>query len=106
MTVTKLPGPTTPAAGRHPWSLRPPLAAPHQQRLAFQRYFLDTVRRERGEWTVGRAKPVFRRFWQSHSYRSTIRRHFNRLVAEGHLIRHGDGTPRIYYTVVPEGEGQ
>nr|BEK68800.1 hypothetical protein KPHV_60270 [Kitasatospora purpeofusca] len=99
MTVTELPGSSTPAAGR------PPLALPHQQRLAFQQYFLDTVRGEQGEWTVGRSKPVFRRFWQSHSYRSTIRRHLNRLAVEGHLDRHGVGTPRVFYTY-RETEGQ
>lgn len=72
--------------------------AAHRRRIAFQQYFLDLVRSEQGEWTVGRAKPVFRRFWQSHSYRSTIRRHLERLAADGHLERHGDGTPRRFYT--------
>lgn len=106
MTITELPGSSAPAAGRPPWALQVPNAMPYQQRLAFKKYLLDTIRREGGEWTVGRAKPVFRHFWQRHSYRSTIRRHLTRLVTEGHLIRHGIGTPRIYYTVTPEGEGQ
>ncbi|PBC72223.1 hypothetical protein BX265_5001 [Streptomyces sp. TLI_235] len=73
-------------------------AGRHALRQAIREYLLNTIRREQGEWTVGRAKPVFRRFWGSHTYRATIRRHLAQLAAEGHLDRHGDGTPRRYYT--------
>ncbi len=73
--------------------------SPAARRVAFRQYFLDTIRAEGGEWTVGRAKPVFRRFWRSHNYRATIRRELARLTAEGHLTRHGDGTSRRFYTL-------
>lgn len=87
MTITSLAGATTaPAPGSH------------TRRLAFRQHLLDTIRREGGEWTVGRLKPVCRNFRRSHTYRSTIRRHLARLTAEGHLDRHGVGTPRVFYT--------
>jgi hypothetical protein len=79
-------------------------AGRHVLRRAFHEYLLATIRSEQGEWTVGRAKPVFRRFWQSHNYRATIRRHLTRLAEQGHLLRHGDGTPRIYYTYRTEAD--
>jgi hypothetical protein len=75
-----------------------PAPGPHARRLALRQHLLDTIRREGGEWTVGRAKPVFRQFLRSHTYRATIRRHLARLAVEGHLNRHGDGTPRRFYT--------
>lgn len=76
----------------------------HVLRKAFDEYFLGVIRSEQGEWTVGRAKPVYRRFWRKHTYRKSIRRHFARLVREGHLVRHGDGTARIYYTYRTENQ--
>lgn len=87
MTTTEQAGTTTVlAAGRLP---RRPDAI---------RHLLDVIREEGGEWTVGRAKPVYRRFLGSHTYRATIRRHLELLAATGRLARHGDGTPRRFYT--------
>lgn len=86
MTINQLPGAT-----------QPPAAGP-RVRLNTRQHLLDTIRREGGEWTVGRAKPVLRRFLGGHIYRATIRRHLRHLEADGHLIEHGNGTPRRYYT--------
>jgi hypothetical protein len=73
-------------------------AGPRTRHPDVMAHLLSVIRREGGEWTVGRAKPVYRRFLRKHTYRATIRRHLARLEADGHLIRHGDGTPRRYYT--------
>lgn len=63
-----------------------------------RQHLLDTIRREGGEWTVGRAKPVCRRLLKRHILRVTIRRHLRWLEANGHLTEHGRGTARIFYT--------
>lgn len=75
-----------------------PAAGPRPGNRDAMAQLLSVIRREGGEWTVGRAKPVYRRLLRRHTYRATIRRHLARLEADGHLIRHGDGTPRRYYT--------
>lgn len=62
-------------------------------------HLLSVIRERHGEWTVGRAKPVYRQFLGSHTYRATIRRHLALLEEAGHLNRHGDGTPRRFYTL-------
>lgn len=95
MTNTALAGASAPAAGRLP-----------RRRPDAIKNLLDTIRAEGGEWTVGRAKPVYRAFLRSHTYRATIRRHLALLEATGRLTRHGDGTPRRFYTYRPEGEGR
>lgn len=80
-----------------------PAAGPRPVRPSARAYLLATIRHEGGEWTVGRAKPVYRRLLRAHTYRATIRRDLARLEAEGHLARHGDGTPRRFYSYRPEG---
>ncbi|MEV6833560.1 hypothetical protein AB0N17_03355 [Streptomyces sp. NPDC051133] len=59
---------------------------------------VEVVRREGGEWTVGRMKRACRRLVGTHIYRSTARRYLAELHRLGHLDRHGDDTPLRYYT--------
>ena len=61
-------------------------------------HLLDIIRREGGEWTVGRAKPVYRRLLGRHTLRATIRRDLRWLEANGHLEEHGYGTAHRFYT--------
>lgn len=93
MTTSVQAGAQLPAAGELPG---------HPDAMA---HLLTTIRTEQGEWTVGRAKPVYRRFLRQHTYRATIRRHLARLEAAGHLTRHGDGTPRRYYALARTAKG-
>ncbi|MBT2505118.1 hypothetical protein J7I98_04245 [Streptomyces sp. ISL-98] len=86
MTTTPMVGASAPAAGGCP------------RRIDAMAHLLAVIKRDRGEWTVGRAKPVYRHLLRKHIYRATIRRHLARLEAAGHLTRHGDGTPRRFYT--------
>ncbi len=60
---------------------------------------LEAIRREGGEWTVSRVKRACRQIVGTHVYRSTARRHLAALHRDGHLDRHGDGTPRRFYTL-------
>ncbi|MER7813854.1 hypothetical protein [Streptomyces sp. NPDC096153] len=78
-------------------------AAARRRQSGAVQHLLDTIRAEGGEWTVGRAKPVYRAHLGSHTYRTTIRRHLALLHTAGYLHRHGDGTPRRFYTYRPEG---
>ncbi|MEV5659834.1 hypothetical protein [Streptomyces flaveolus] len=64
---------------------------------------LHVMNAEGGEWTVGRVKAEYRRIVGRHVYRSTIRRDLAALYRHGHLVRHGDGTPRRYYTPRKDG---
>ncbi|WP_432010134.1 hypothetical protein [Streptomyces cucumeris] len=74
------PNPAHPARGR----VRPSL--------------LEAMRREGGEWTVGRLKRVWRQATGTHVLRMSCRRFLAGLHRDGHLDRHGDGTPRRFYT--------
>ncbi|MFD7016045.1 hypothetical protein [Streptomyces sp. NPDC059928] len=75
-----------------------------QRRPDALRNLINTIRAEGGEWTVGRAKPVYRRYLRSHTLRATIRRHLALLEETGLLTRHGDGTSRRFYLYRPEGD--
>jgi hypothetical protein len=59
---------------------------------------LEVISREGGEWTVGRVKREWRQITGTHVLRMSIRRYLAALHRDGHLNRHGDGTPRRYYT--------
>jgi hypothetical protein len=76
---------------------------PRIHRNDLRQILLHIIRREGGEWTVGRCKPVYRRIVRRHVYRATIRRDLAALHAGGHLQRHGDGTPRRFYTYCTKG---
>jgi DeoR/GlpR family transcriptional regulator of sugar metabolism len=64
---------------------------------------LDEIREQGGQWTTGRVKRLYRQRITGHIYRHNIRRDLAHLHDEGHLTRHGDGTPRRYYTLCQEG---
>lgn len=59
---------------------------------------LEVIRTEGGEWTVGRVKRAWHQVTGTHVLRMSIRRYLAALHRDGHLDRHGDGTPRRYYT--------
>ncbi|MDX3714369.1 hypothetical protein PV733_36690 [Streptomyces europaeiscabiei] len=59
---------------------------------------LEAIRREGGEWTVGRVKRAWRQVTGTHVLRMSIRRFLAALHRDGHLDRHGDDTPRRFYT--------
>lgn len=59
---------------------------------------LEVIRREGGEWTVGRVKRAWRQVTGTHVLRMSCRRFLAALHRDGHLDRHGDGTPRRFYT--------
>ncbi|XUM01270.1 hypothetical protein ACQ86F_31840 [Streptomyces venezuelae ATCC 10712] len=85
-------------AAQAPGAGRPP------RRISMPSVLLAAIRDEQGEWTVGRAKPLYRRILGTHTYRATIRRHLALLEALGYLTRHGDGTPHRCYTYRTEGQ--
>lgn len=60
---------------------------------------LVVIRREGGEWTVGRLKRAWRQFTGTHVLRMSCRRYLAALHRDGHLDRHGDGTPHRFYTL-------
>lgn len=64
---------------------------------------LEVIRREGGEWTVGRVKRAWHQVTGTHVLRMSIRRYLAALYRDGHLDRHGDGTPRRYYTATTKG---
>ncbi|TMU98059.1 hypothetical protein [Streptomyces sp. DASNCL29] len=59
---------------------------------------LEVIRREGGEWTVGRLKRAWHQATGTHVLRMSCRRFLADLHRDGHLDRHGDGTPRRFYT--------
>jgi hypothetical protein len=63
---------------------------------------LDAIRDEGGQWTAGRARAFCRQTIGTHVWRATARRHLADLHRLGHLERHGDGTPRRFYSYLPK----
>ena len=63
----------------------------------------QVILRQGGEWTVGRVKREWRRILGTHVLRMAARRYLAGLHRDGHLDRHGDGTPRRFYTVTSGG---
>lgn len=59
---------------------------------------LEVIRRDGGEWTVGRVKRAWHQVTGTHVLRMSCRRYLAALHRDGHLVRHGDGTPRRFYT--------
>lgn len=60
---------------------------------------LEVIRREGGEWTVGRLKRAWHKATGTHVLRMSCRRYLAALHRDGHLDRHGDGTVRRFYTL-------
>lgn len=59
---------------------------------------LVVIQAEGGVWTTGRVKRTWRQITGTHVLRMSVRRYLAALHRDGHLNRHGDGTPRRYYT--------
>lgn len=70
---------------------------------SLRRELLALAHAEGGEWTVGRARSACHRLVGTHVYRATARRLLASLHRLGHLERHGDGTPRRFYTTSTKG---
>jgi DeoR/GlpR family transcriptional regulator of sugar metabolism len=83
-----------------------PAYRPELRNTSRQQMLLHIVGLEGGEWTVGRVKALYRRTLGRHVYRSTIRRDLATLQAHGFLTRHGDGTPRCFYTPTARKDGR
>ncbi|MFD3929724.1 hypothetical protein [Streptomyces sp. NPDC058614] len=59
---------------------------------------LAAIQTDGGEWTTGRIRRTWRQLLGTHVLRMAARRYLVDLHRDGHLNRHGDGTPRRYYT--------
>jgi hypothetical protein len=68
-----------------------------------RKFVLEAIRIEGGEWTTGRVRRTWHRLIGTHVLRASARRYLADLQRDGHLDRHGDGTPRRYYTLRQEG---
>lgn len=64
---------------------------------------LEAIQTEGGEWTTGRTRRTWHQLGGTHVLRMSVRRYLADLHRDGHLDRHGDGTPRRYYTLRQEG---
>ena len=71
----------------------------HPARGAIRPFVLEAIQTEGGEWTTGRVKRTWHRFTGTHVLRMSVRRFLAALHRDGHLDRHGDGTPRRFYTL-------
>ncbi|MGW1158463.1 hypothetical protein ACWD5Q_06720 [Streptomyces sp. NPDC002513] len=70
----------------------------HPARGRIRQPLLELIRRDGGEWTVGRLKRYWHHATGTHVLRMSCRRFLADLHRDGHLDRHGDGTPRRFYT--------
>ncbi|WP_328846158.1 hypothetical protein [Streptomyces sp. NBC_00258] len=70
---------------------------PHPVRNTRQ-LVLEAIRTEGGEWTTGRTRRTWHQIAGTHVLRASVRRYLAALHRDGHLDRHGDGTPRRFYT--------
>ncbi|WP_329336191.1 hypothetical protein OG252_13370 [Streptomyces sp. NBC_01352] len=64
-----------------------------------RKFLLAVIRAEGGEWTTGRIRRTWRQLLGTHVLRMAARRYLAALHRDGHLDRHGDGTPRRFYTL-------
>lgn len=64
-----------------------------------RKFVLEAIQTEGGEWTTGRVKQTWRQLLGTHVLRMSVRRYLAALHRDGYLDRHGDGTPRRFYTV-------
>ena len=64
-----------------------------------RKFLLEAIQTEGGEWTTGRIRHTWHQLIGTHVLRMAARRYLADLHRDGHLNRHGDGTPRRFYTV-------
>lgn len=90
--------------GQHAYDVaaEEPSAHPFHGR-SMRRELLALAREEGGEWTTGRARSACHSLTGTHVYRATARRLLADLHWLGYLDRHGDGTPRRFYTPSTKG---
>lgn len=77
--------------------------SPAHPRRGTRKSLLEAIQAEGGEWTTGRIRRTWRQLLGTHVLRMAARRYLADLHRDGHLDRHGDGTPRRYYTPRQEG---
>lgn len=75
----------------------------HPTARASRKVVLEAIQAEGGEWTTGRIRHTWQQLIGTHVLRMTARRYLANLHRDGHLNRHGDDTPRRYYTLRQEG---
>ncbi|MGY1500842.1 hypothetical protein ACW4TU_30395 [Streptomyces sp. QTS52] len=78
--------------------------SPRRPRSGVRESVLKAIQAEGGEWTTGRVKRTWHQLLGTHVLRMSVRRYLADLHRDGHLDRHGDGTPRRYYT--PTGDAR
>jgi hypothetical protein len=71
----------------------------HPTARGSRKFVLDAIQEEGGEWTTGRLRHTWQQLIGTHVLRMTARRYLAALHRDGHLDRHGDGTPRRFYTL-------
>jgi hypothetical protein len=71
---------------------------PHPAR-GVRKFVLEAIQTEGGEWTTGRVRRTWHQITGTHVLRMSVRRFLAALHRDGHLDRHGDGTPRRFYTL-------
>jgi DNA-binding IclR family transcriptional regulator len=64
-----------------------------------RKFVLEAIQTEGGEWTTGRVRRMWHQLIGTHVLRMSVRRYLAALHRDGYLDRHGDGTPRRFYTV-------
>lgn len=74
------------------------LRPPHPAR-GVRKFVLEAIQTEGGEWTTGRVRRTWHQITGTHVLRMSVRRFLAALHRDGHLDRHGDGTPRRFYTL-------
>ena len=75
---------------------------PHPRRGSLRNQLLAEIQQQGGEWTTGRVKATCRRILGTHFYRPAARHLLVNLHWLGHLDRHGDDTPRRFYTLAED----
>ncbi|MEU6496408.1 hypothetical protein ABZ890_39530 [Streptomyces sp. NPDC046984] len=81
-------------------------SSPTHPARGVRRFVLEAIQAEGGEWTTGRVKRTWHQFTGTHVLRMSARRYLADLHRDGHLDRHGDGTPRTYYTASTRKDGR
>ncbi|ELP70049.1 hypothetical protein STRTUCAR8_08631 [Streptomyces turgidiscabies Car8] len=77
--------------------------SPRHPAGSVRKFVLEAIQTEGGEWTTGRVRRMWHQLLGTHVLRMSVRRYLAALHRDGHLERHGDGTPRRYYTLRQEG---
>jgi hypothetical protein len=85
--------------GRRFYQLSSDPSPMHPTARGSRKAVLEAIQTEGGEWSTGRIRHTWRQLIGTHVLRFTARRYLAALHRDGHLDRHGDGTPRRFYTL-------